>query len=331
MFRTEIRAGILLAGLVSALPAQHLRHGVWSAELVVVARVTSVRPIGKELIFHKLQPLRTLKGEAPESITIVESKKVSDRPKPVLGEPRIYCLKSAPNDELPAQHQPYYRMLGFKGDHPVVTLDATPKDSHIDLTEKLVASEAGQLSPRDCCRELLRIALRGTGKARTEAIEVLREREITRGEIIELQKSALLARAVAETDDVEFKSALASLCTELEIPGVIEALCLSLESKPDKQFALTLGRLTRFRHGEESVEVLRPQIVKARQAEVRDTLLLALGATKTKGALEALLNYRQVNGGGEAIDAALRAHGKPRALEAIAKKKRPGEHPTDKK
>ena len=38
-------------------------------------------------------------------------------------------------------------------------------------------------------------------------------------------------------------------------------------------------------------------------------VLLALGATQTEAALDTLLRYRRINGPGEAVDAALRAHG----------------------
>ena len=43
--------------------------------------------------------------------------------------------------------------------------------------------------------------------------------------------------------------------------------------------------------------------------------------TQARAALDALLRYRRVNGKGEAIDAALRAHGSKRAIEAVGRKR----------
>ena len=223
-------------------------------------------------------------------------------------------------------------MTGFAGDNPTVDLAADPVDSTLRFVRLLADAERG-MAPRTACTTLVELALGDHGPIRTEAVQLLRERAVVRSALSAPERSALLSRAVGESENARLKDALASLCAELRMPGVIDALCMSIENEPDAAFAKTVGRLTKFVHGEGAVDVLRPQILRTRRAEVRDTLLLALGATGTEGALDALLNYRRVNGASRAIDAALEAHGTRRALAAVARKKQkqPAETPADDK
>ncbi|MCA8943239.1 MAG: hypothetical protein KDB80_11820, partial [Planctomycetes bacterium] len=248
--------------------------------------------------------------------------RVSDRPKPVVGKPRIYCLSVDDQTELPSRFGPYYRMTGFQGDHPLVSEDESKPNSVTQLAECLVASRNGQ-SPETTCRTLVTLALRGDGAASTEAVQVLREREAISDRLDALQRSDLLARAVGETEDIDLKIALATLCAEQKMRGIIDAFCLSIEESPNQRFAKTVGRLARYVHGEDAIDVLRPHIARARTPAVKDQLLYALGATRTEKALDALLRYRAIHGESKAIDAALEAHGSKRAVEAIGEKKAP--------
>ena len=324
MFRTSIQSVlplVLAAGLTLPSQAQQLRNGVWAAEVIVVATVNGVQPLGKDLIVHRLQTLRTLQGEAPERISIVQDKRVSDSPVPVLGSPRICCLRPVTNKDLPEQFRPYFRMTGFAGDHPVVPAKAGEPSTELEFVELLIRSERG-LAPREMGLGLTRIALEGKGPARAEAIDVLRSRTTARDTLNAVQKVALLSRAVGETEDLALKCSLASLCAELEMPEVIESLCLAMVQTGDPEFVRTVGRLARFVHREKATEVLGPQIARAREAEVRDRLIVALGATRTKSALEALLKMRERKDPSKAIDAALEAHGTARAIEAIGTKRK---------
>lgn len=324
---------VLVAGLLAPRAnAQQLRNAAWSADLIVVARVVSVQPLGNEMFLHKLRPERTLKGEAPEQITVVETKGVSDRPKPTLGPARIYCLRPARNLELPERHGPFFKMLGLAGDNPVAEVpESVPEEERaaatarvrtsIELVEFVVASERG-ISPRVAGQTLHNLALSGTGPSKTEAVQLLRERTVVRDALNAVQRSALLTRASAEDEDLDYKIALASLCAELRMSGVVESLCLSLESKPDTRVAKTLGRLAKFLHGEQAVEAIRPFYLQARKSEVRNAMLLAIGATETESALEAILRIKDLNGDSAAVDAALRAHGTARALDAVSDRKK---------
>ncbi len=323
--RTWSLAALIGAACTMALPAQNLRHGIWNADLVVVAQLQGVRPLGNDAFLHTLKPLRTLKGDPVAQMTIVEDKRISDQPKPVAGKPRIYCLKFATNVDAPSRFAPYFRMAGFLGDHPLVSEDPEKPNTAEKLTALLIASEQGA-SPADTCRAIVDLALTGEGAAATEAAQVLRERAVLRGKLDALQKSDLLSRAVGEMKDQQRRIALASLCAELRMRGVIDALCMSLESAPDRDFARCLGRLSKFLHGEEALEILRPHITRARKEAAREHLMLALGATETERALDALLQHKRVHGQSAALDAALRAHGTPRAMAAIEKK--PASKPT---
>lgn len=320
MFRTDLIATLFVL-TATCVEAQQLRHATWNADLIVVAKVEGVRPLGNEVMLHTLRPTRTLKGEILPQVTIVETKRASDQPKPVLGKPRIYCLKVARNVDLPERHGPFYRMTGFRGDHPLVSDDPAKPNTAMRLVECLLAAEDGQ-SPELTCRTLVQLGLTGEGPAATEAIEVLRERTAVSDRLDDLQRSDLLARAVGETNDVDLKIALASLCAEQKMRGIIDAFCLSIEESPNERFARTVGRLAKFAHGEGAFDVLRPHIARARTPAVKDQLLLALGATQTDKALNALLRYRELHGAGKAVDAALAAHGSKRAKEAIANRRR---------
>jgi hypothetical protein len=321
MSRNENRRAVLALAAALAFGtqalAQGLRHGIRDADTVVVARCIGVQPLGDALFLHRLEVERTLKGEPLARCSVVEAKDVADRPRPVPAAMRLYCLQVDRRD-LPARDAPYFRMTGHAGDNPNVD-PSSGADPLLRLAELLVGRERGD-APAAVCDQLVEMALRDSAPARTEAVEVLRETESLRSRLSALQRQSLLARAVGETEDITHKLALASLCAELGMDGVVDALCLSIEEVDDPRFSETLGRIARHLHGDGALDAIRPHLVRARTPAARDRLLLALGASGTTRALEALLRYRRVNGPGPAVDAALRAHGTKRAFEAVGPK-----------
>lgn len=320
MFRTELFAALFFSCLLAGdAAAQRLRHGVRAGELVIVAEVESTSPYGEEAVLHRLRPLRTLKGEAPEVLTVVEVLGLACRPRPIPGPPRIYCLSSAPKTTLPAQLGPFYQMTGFLGDHPRVELDPMASDPHLQLVGMLVELEDGG-SAAELSARFANLALTAPAPVCTEAVEVLRVHTELRDRLDTARQGEFLARAVGEKRDFDYQNSLASLCAELQMPGVIDALCSSLESTPEPEVARTIGRLARYLHGEQAILVLQPHLLRASRSEVRDHVLLAIGSTETRSALEALLKERRDRGPGEAVDAALRAHGSPKAMKAVRKK-----------
>jgi len=292
---------------------------VRAGELVVVAEVESATPHGEGAILHRLRPIRTLKGEAPELLTVVEVLGITCRPHPVPGAPRIYCLNSAPKTKLPEQLGPFYQLTGFLGDHPRVELDPAVSDPYLQLVEMLVELESGG-SPIEQSARFANLALTAPSPVCTEATEVLRVHTELRDRLGSARQAEFLARAVGEQRDFEYQNSLASLCAELRLPGVIDALCSSLERSPEPKVARTIGRLARYLHGEQAILVLQPHLLRASRPEVRDQVLLAIVWTETRSALEALLKEQRDRGPSRAVDAALRAHGSPKAMKAVRKK-----------
>jgi hypothetical protein len=85
----------------------------------------------------------------------------------------------------------------------------------------------------------------------------------------------------------------------------------------DAEYARTVGRLGMALHGEEAAVRLTTRLRQAGEPAARVPLLLALGATRTAGALDALL---QMDRSDAAVEAALREHGSPRARAAVGTK-----------
>ena len=306
---------LVLACLCAPATGQRLHLAVARANVVAIAKEIGIQPLGDQLFLHRMVTVESLKGNAPATFTVVERKRVTDQPRPTPAQARIYCLEIDRQPDLPGRFAPYYRMTGHAGSNPLPT-EPHDADPSVRLVRTLVRSEKGQ-GPARTAGELLQLAIHSDGPARTEAVQVLRERSVLADSLSHPQLSDLLSRAVGETDDIPYKIALASLCVERRLNGVIDALCMSVESTGDEQFARVLGRLARYVHGEEAIGVLRPRIGKARTDKERDLLLLALGATGTDTALRALLRLRRVDGPSPHVDAALRAHGSRRALEAV--------------
>jgi hypothetical protein len=135
--------------------------------------------------------------------------------------------------------------------------------------------------------------------------------------------SNVLARAIGETDDIPYKIGLCDLCAMKDVDNLVDRLCVSVPQIGDDRFLRALGRIARFIHKEEAATVLMARIMRA-QGKNRDRLIYALGATSTRSALRALLRMQTSQRDRNAVDAALLAHGAPRALEAV-KTKRPEE------
>ena len=307
---------ILAVGLL-CIPgnAQQLRRGIAEADLIVVAQRLEIRAAGNDLTLHRLEVLETLKGQETPRIAIIGSSKIADQPKPGSDKPRLYCLRKDARKGLPPSADPIYRMLGYQGANPEVKR-SDAQDPSLLLVGILIASEDG-VSPKTTCDSLFDLAIQSSQEIRLEAIQTLRERPVLAGRLSAFQMSNLLSLAVAETEDIPFKISLSSLCAEQKMKGVIEALCISLDRVGDRRFTTALGRMARVIHSEAASELLQGELLKARKEETRARLLHALGATQTQGALQALLRYRRINGAGEAIDAALRAHGSKQARAAL--------------
>jgi hypothetical protein len=299
-----------------------LRHAVTDAPIIVVARHVGVRPLGNELFLHRFESVSTWKGEAPDAFTIAERKRVADAPRPSIGPDRLLCLRPDPAAaRFPADRGPYFVRLGYAGDDPVITEDDARTSSYRQLVDALLASEAGA-SPGATAAALSGIATRGTGPARVEAAESLRSRPVLRDALTPIRREGLLATAVAVADtDLELTESLASLCAEAGQAGVVDALCVALRSVDDPRLARALGRIARHVAGEAATEALAPYLREAR-GPLRDRLLLAIGTTATESGLELLLGLRTKDGASAGVDAALRAHGSPRAMEVLRIEKR---------
>lgn len=307
--------------LLGAAPAQSLRHAVRDADVVIVATQVSSQDLGNNLTMHRLRVEKTLKGTPPAEISVVHLRGVCAHQQP-RAQQRLYCLddfaKGAAAADLPGTWAPYFKMKGHAGSNPTVA-DAE-RGPECELARIVIDSEEGAAA-KDINRRLMQLVLFGRDVTRTEAVQALTERPVLLGALDALQLSDLVSRAVGETEDIPFKIALATLCAERRVEGLVDALCISIESVDDPRFACALGRLATLLHGEDAVDVLRPHIVKRTRPATRDRLLLALGATSTNRALEALLRFRSMESGRtDAVDAALRAHGSRRAKAAVGQK-----------
>lgn len=305
---------------LAALPAQDLRHAVATADLVAVATHVGVRPIGTLHVLHRLRVGSTLAGPAHAEVSVVQVKGVAWHNQPVPAELRLYCLedwsRQAEAAGLPPAQGPYFRMKGHPGSNPRVEGD--PAEAAVVRLARLVRARVGGAKAGDVLAPLCDLAMRGTKEARTEAVRVLDEDSALREALNRFQLSDLLLRAVGETDDLAYKIALAELCGARRVEGLIDGLCLSMAQMPDPLLARAIGRIARHLHGEQATDQLAPHVLKARNAELRGLFVLALGATETQSALEALLRMHRERPDDPRVAEALRWHGAPQALEAVA-------------
>ena len=318
-----MRHTILLASLafVAIVPAQELRRGLVDADAIVVARQLGKTPHDEDVVLHRLQILLDVRGGGGNAtLTVLDWPKLSLHNRPMPRQSRLYCLQDATAAAtrlgLPAQNGPYFRLVGWPGSNPLVGADLAT-DAGVRFAQLLAANVQGA-APIDTATALHTTALQGDATVRTEAARYLAERPDLRAKLGGLQWSQLVARAAGEIDDVPFKIALAELCAEQRLDGVFDALLVGLNQVDNAEYARIVGRIGKTLHGEDAVARIEERLRQAGQAKARATLLLALGATNTKGALDALLRMDSKDA---AVEAALREHRSPRAKEAVGSKK----------
>lgn len=312
-----------LLGFASLAAAQDLRRGLVDADAVVVARQVAKTPFSEDVVMHKLQIVHRVRGaDEQTAVTVLDWPKLALHNRPTPRQSRLYCLQDASEQAarlgLPATEGPFFKMVGWAGSNPLIGAEIE-KDPTVLFAALLARSEAGAATA-ETASELCTTALTGAPILRTEAARHLSERPVLRAQLNNVQWSQLLARAGGEIDDVPHKIALAELCAEQHIDGLLDALVVSLGPVQDAEYARTVGRIGKLLHGEAATEKFEQRLKMMRQPEDRAALLLAMGASNTESALEALLRFHAL-GADPAVDAALREHKSPRAKEAVAKKR----------
>jgi hypothetical protein len=309
----------LVAALVAAAPAQELRKALQDADLVVVARQVGKSEANPELTLHRLQVLQGVRGlpAGVTTVTVLDWPNLSLHNRPVPRQSRLYCLVAAAATQLglPADGGPYYKMVGWAGSNPLVAADANA-DPVLRFARALAAAETGT-DPATTAGSIVDVALGDERALRTEATQLLAERPDLRARLSPLQWSRFLSRTAAETLDIEYKVALAELCAEQRLAGVVDALIVGLGQVRDVNYARTVGRLAAHLQGEAAAVPLLARLQSCHSAEERAALLLSLGATRTDSALTALLQFKQAAAKDAAVDAALLEHRSRRAREAV--------------
>lgn len=320
---TPLRLGLPAAmfGLAALAPAQELRRGLVLADAVVVARQVGKTVHDEDLVLHRLQVLADVRGAGGSaSLTVLDWPRLALHQRPTPRQSRLYCLQDATATAtrlgLPAGDGPYFKMVGWPGSNPLVgaDLDADPV---VRFARLLAAAEAGA-SPANTAAALVDVALGGDRTLRVEATRLLAERPDLRARLDGLVWSRLVTRAAGEVDDVGYKIALAELCAEQRLDGVFDALLVALGQVADPEYARAVGRIGNLLHGEDAAARLEERLRRAALPRDREALLLALGATNTKAALESLLRMDPKDA---AVEAALREHRSPRAQEAAGRRK----------
>jgi hypothetical protein len=309
--------------LATGLTAQELRRGLVDADAVVVARGVMRTERSEDLVLHKLQVLRNVRGAgAHATVTVLEFPQLAMHQRPTPRQSRLYCLQDASEQaarlELPATDGPFYKMVGWAGSNPLIGAEIDD-DPTVRFAALLAAGEAGA-APGDTAAALATIAVQGAPAVRTEAARFLTERGDLRSKLTGVQWSQLVTRATGEVDDVPHKIALAELCAEQRLDGLFDALALSLGPVQDAEYARTVGRIGKLLHGEGATARLEQRLAMAGQPQDRAALLLAIGASNTQSALDALLRM-DATGKDPAVEAALREHRSPRAQEAVARRR----------
>jgi hypothetical protein len=303
----------------SLLPAQELRKALVDADAVVVARQVGKTPHDDDVTLHRLQVVLDVRGAGgATAVTVLDWPKLSLHHRPTPRQSRLYCLQDASSHAtrlgLPAANGPYFRMVAWPGSNPLVGAEPAI-DPAVRFAQVLAANVTGTAPAGDTALALCTTVLQGEPALRLEAARYLAERPDLRARLGALQWSQLVARAAGELDDVPFKIALAELCAEQRLDGVFDALVVALGQVTDAEYARTVGRLGTLLHGEDAAARLQDRLRQAGQPATRAALLLALGATNTQGALDALLRMDRADA---AVDAALREHRSPRAKAATA-------------
>jgi hypothetical protein len=323
---TDMRQHLFLIGLLATtvLPAQDLRRGLLDADLVVVGRQVGRTAHNEHLELHRLQILRDIRGaEGRSAVTILDWPKLALHQRPTLRQTRLYCLQDASAAAerlgLPVAQGPYYKMIGWAGANPLLGADLD-QDATVQFAELLARSDAGA-SPATTAEELFRVATTGTATLRLEATRMLSERGDLRQRLLPPHWSQLVSLATGEADDLAYKTALAELCAEQRLEGLLELLAVGLGQVHDVEYARTVGRIGKVLEGEAATRILHQRLLLQRDPKQRATLLLAIGATNTDSALQLLLQLDGMPGGDPAVVAALREHRAPQAREASARRR----------
>jgi hypothetical protein len=309
--------------LAAVATAQDLRRGLVEADAVVVARAVMRTERSEDLVLHRLQVLRNVRGAGEHAaITVLDFPQLALHQRPTPRQSKLYCLQDASEQaarlELPASDGPFYKMVGWAGSNPLIGADIDA-DATFQFAALLAGGDAGA-APADTAAALCTIALEGAPGLRTEAAQFLTERADLRSKLIGLQWSRLMTRASGEIDDVPHKIALAELCAEQRVDGLLEALAVSLGPVQDAEYARAVGRIGKLLYGEGATERLEQRLRVVAQPRDRAALLLAIGATNTQSALDSLLRMNEI-GKDVAVEAALREHRSPRAREAVGRRK----------
>ena len=319
-----MRTLTLLSSMLCAAavaPAQELRRGLVDADAVLVGRMVGKKPFDDTVTMNRVQVLAAVRGVGDATaVTVLDWPKLSVHIRPTPRQSRLFCLQdasaAAARHGLPADEGPYYSLVGWPGSHPLVgaDLDADPL---VRFARLLAAREAGK-APAKTAVALAAMALEPSPVLRTEAVRFLSERGDLRAKLTSVHWSQLMARATGETEDVDYKIALAELCCEQRLDGLLDALAVSLGQVTDPEFARCVGRVGKVLHGEQATERLVERLRLVGQEPDRKALLLAIGATNTSSALETLLRMDTKD---PAVVDALREHRSPRAREAAGRRR----------
>tara|TARA_R110002094_G_scaffold28151_11_gene41162 strand:+ start:1200 stop:2159 length:960 start_codon:yes stop_codon:yes gene_type:complete len=308
-------------GLVASAASQNLRKGLVRADAVVVARQVGKKAHGEQIALHRLQIIQNVRGAAEhKAVTVLDWPKLSLHQRPTPRQSRLYCLQdasaAATRMGLAASEGPYFKMTGWAGSNPLIGKDLT-KDPIVRFANVLADSETGT-APDITASTLAGMAISAEPVVRTEIARFLGERTDLRGKLSSMHWTQLVARAAGEMEDIEYKIALAELCAAQRLDGLLDALAVSLGPVQDVRFARCVGRIGKALYGEEATSKLTDRLKYAGQQQDRKMLLLAIGATNTKSALDALLQMDRTDA---AVTAALKEHHSPRAKEAAGRRK----------
>ena len=306
---------------VAPLAAQDLRRGLTDADAVVVGRQIGKKPHDENVVLHRVQVITDVRGAAGQPfVTVLDWPKLGVHNRPSPRQSRLYCLQDVSQQAarlgLPTAEGPYFRMVGWAGSNPLIGAEVE-QDPLVRLARLLASAESGA-APGDTANALHTMALGEHTVVRLEAARMLTERGDLRGTLHGLHWSQLMARASGELEDVDYKIALAELCAEQRLDGLLDALAVSLGPTKAPEYARCVGRIGAVLHGEQATEKLAERLRNAGQADDRRMLLLAIGATQTQTALDALSRMDKSD---QAVEAAMREHRVARAREASGTRK----------
>jgi hypothetical protein len=312
---------ISVLGLAALASGQDLRKGLARADAVLVGRQVGKTAHSDDVTLHRVQVISDIRGaSAHKAVTVIDWPKLSLHKRPTLRQSRLYCLQDASvaanRIGLPAANGPYFKMVGWAGSHPLIGKDLDA-DETVRFARVLANSENGT-SPEITAAALGNMAIQSSPVVRLEIARYLGERNDLRGKLSSVLWTQLVARASGETADIEYKIALAELCASQRLDGLLEALAVSLGPVTDVRYARCVGRIGKVLHGEAATAKLADRMRVVSGEQDRKMLLLAIGATNTKSALDALLRMNKKDA---AVTAALQEHRSRRAKEAVKKRR----------